>query len=161
MADDKKLQLVDLVGIGNLLEHAVAENAITCEERDRIILRIANDNGIAEHKLPVLAGYNRSKDDVLERAARSKVPVPRCKEQDNSYISLTEIARTHSEDAPGYVIQSWLRSGNTLAFLNLWESENNPDYWVKKIFFEDYYVSTLLLSSDSPEEGIRPHYRWL
>ena len=128
MADDKKLQLVDLVGIGNLLEHAVAENAITCEERDRIILRIANDNGIAEHKLPVLAGYNRSKDDVLERAARSKVPVPRCKEQDNSYISLTEIARTHSEDAPGYVIQSWLRSGNTLAFLNLWESENNPDY---------------------------------
>ena len=84
MADDKKLQLVDLVGIGNLLEHAVAENAITCEERDRIILRIANDNGIAEHKLPVLAGYNRSKDDVLERAARSKVPVPRCKEQDNS-----------------------------------------------------------------------------
>lgn len=27
-----------------------------------------------------------------------------------------------------YVIQSWLRSKNTLAFLNLWEQENNPDY---------------------------------
>ena len=26
------------------------------------------------------------------------------------------------------MIQSWLRSGNTLAFLNLWEKENNPDY---------------------------------
>jgi len=26
------------------------------------------------------------------------------------------------------VIQSWLRSGNTLAFLNLWEKEHNPDY---------------------------------
>jgi hypothetical protein len=27
-----------------------------------------------------------------------------------------------------------------------------------KIYF---YVSTLLLSSDTPEEGIRSHYRWL
>ena len=26
------------------------------------------------------------------------------------------------------MIQSWMRSGNTLAFLNLWEKENNPDY---------------------------------
>lgn len=41
---------------------------------------------------------------------------------------MTEIARAHSEDPPGYVIQSWLRSGSTLAFLNLWEKENNPDY---------------------------------
>ena len=36
--------------------------------------------------------------------------------------------RDSSEDAPGYVIQSWLRNGNTLAFLNLWEQENNPNY---------------------------------
>ena len=26
------------------------------------------------------------------------------------------------------MIQSWLRSENTLAFLNLWGQENNPDY---------------------------------
>ena len=26
------------------------------------------------------------------------------------------------------MIQRWLRSENTLAFLNLWEKENNPDY---------------------------------
>lgn len=50
------------------------------------------------------------------------------KKQEEGYISLTEVARAHSEDAPGYVIQSWLRSGNTLAFLNLWEQENNPNY---------------------------------
>lgn len=47
---------------------------------------------------------------------------------DESYVSLTDIVRAHSDDAPGYVIQSWLRSGNTLAFLDLWEKENNPDY---------------------------------
>ena len=69
-----------------------------------------------------------SKREVLERVGRRKLPIPRDKTQDESYISLAEIARAHSEDAPGYVIQRWLRSENTLAFLNLWEKENNPDY---------------------------------
>lgn len=34
MADNKKLHPVDLFGIGNLLEYAVAEKSITCEQRD-------------------------------------------------------------------------------------------------------------------------------
>lgn len=54
--------------------------------------------------------------------------MPQDKGHDESYVSLTEIARAHSEDAPGYVIQNWPRSGNTMAFLNLWEKEHNPDY---------------------------------
>lgn len=129
MSEDKKkaLQPVDLVGIGNLLEHLVAEDAITCEERDRIIQRIAKENGLTEHMISVLAGYKRSKDEVLERAS-DKEHAPRYYKTDERYISLTEIVRAHSKNAPGYVIQSWLRSGATLAFLNLWEVENNPDY---------------------------------
>lgn len=128
MAEEKKLQLVDLVGMGNLLEALVAENVITCEERDRIILRIAEKHGFTGYSLSTLAGYGRSKSEVMERAARRKTSAPRSKEQDESYVSLTKIAQAHSEDSPGYVIQSWLRSGNTLAFLNLWEKENNPNY---------------------------------
>ena len=31
-----------------------------------------------------------------------------------TYISLTKIAWAHNENAPGYVIQNWLRSGNAL-----------------------------------------------
>lgn len=120
--------MIDLAGIGNLLEYLVAADNITCEERDRIILRIAKENDIAEYTLSALAGYGKSKSEVLESVARRKNSVSQDKKQDESYISLTEIARAHSEDAPGYVIQSWLRSGNTLAFLNLWEQENNPDY---------------------------------
>ena len=38
MAVKKKLNPVDLVGIGNLLEYLVATDNITCEERDRIML---------------------------------------------------------------------------------------------------------------------------
>ena len=115
--------MIDLAGIGNLLEYLVAADNITCEERDRIILRIAKENDIAEYTLSALAGYGKSKSEVLESVARRKNSVSQDKKRDESYISLTEIARAHSEDAPGYVIQSWLRSGNTLAFLNLWEQE--------------------------------------
>lgn len=124
----KKLNLVDMYGIGLMLEHLVAEGSITCEERDRVILRIARENDIAEYMLSNLAGYGRSKQEVLERAKRRKGLESQGKKQEEGYISLTEVARAHSEDAPGYVIQSWLRSGNTLAFLNLWEQENNPNY---------------------------------
>ena len=124
----KKLNLVDMYGIGLMLEHLVAEGNITCEERDRVILRIARENDIAEYMLSNLAGYGRSKQEVLERAKRRKGLESQGKKQEEGYNSLTEVARAHSEDAPGYVIQSWLRSGNTLAFLNLWEQENNPNY---------------------------------
>lgn len=124
----KKLNLVDMYGIGVMLEYLVAEDNLTCEERDRVILRIARENNIAEYMLSNLAGYGRSKQEVLKRAERRKSSELQGKKQDESYISLTEIARVHSEDAPGYVIQSWLRNGNTLAFLNLWEQENNPNY---------------------------------
>ena len=44
----EKLSLVDMIGIGNLLEPFVAEDIITCKERDRIILRIVKDNEIDE-----------------------------------------------------------------------------------------------------------------
>ena len=127
-AEEQKLQLVDLVGMGNLLEALVAEDVISCEERDRIILRIAEKHGFTGYSLSTLAGYGRSKREVMELATHRKTSAPWSIEQDESYVSLTKIAQTHSEDSPRYAIQSWLRSGNTLAFLNLWEKENNPDY---------------------------------
>ena len=130
VAEDKKTQLhlVDLAGIGNLLENLIVKDIITCEERDRIIQRIVADNNFPDHKLSILAGYKRSKEQVLERAAHRNSTAAQYLKPDESYISLTELVRAHSDDAPGYVIQSWMRSGNTLAFLNLWEKENNPDY---------------------------------
>lgn len=131
MAEDKKTQfhLVDLAGIGNLLEDLIVKDIITCEERDRIIQRIVADNDFPDYKLSILAGYQHSKDQVLERAAHRSSTAAQYRKPDESYISLTELVRAHSDDAPGYVIQSWMRSGNTLAFLNLWEKENNPDYY--------------------------------
>lgn len=130
VAEDKKTQLhpVDLVGIGNLLEDLIVKDIITCEERDRIIQRIVADNDFPDYKLSILTGYQHSKEQVLERVARKNSTVAQYRKPDESYVSLTELVRAHSDNAPGYVIQSWMRSGNTLAFLNLWEKENNLDY---------------------------------
>ena len=43
-------------------------------------------------------------------------------------VSLTELARQYSDESPGYVIQSWMRSRNTLEFLRQWEMAENPDF---------------------------------
>ncbi len=43
-------------------------------------------------------------------------------------VSLTELAKQYSDEPPGYVIQSWMRSRNTLEFLRLWENEMNTEF---------------------------------
>lgn len=43
-------------------------------------------------------------------------------------VSLTELARQYSEEAPSYVIQSWMRSRNTLEFLRQWEMDMNTEF---------------------------------
>ena len=40
-------------------------------------------------------------------------------------VPLTKLEKQYSEDSPGYAIQSWMRSRNTLEFLRYWE--NNKD----------------------------------
>lgn len=53
----------------------------------------------------------------------------------NDYISLTDIAR-YKSDEPFIVINNWLRSKDTIEFIGLWESMNNPDF--KPIEFERF-----------------------
>ena len=43
-------------------------------------------------------------------------------------VSLTELARQYSVDSPGYTIQSWMRSRNTLEFLRQWENDMNAEF---------------------------------
>lgn len=46
----------------------------------------------------------------------------------NDMVSLTELAKQYSEESPGYLIQSWMRSRNTLEFLRQWESDMNEEF---------------------------------
>ena len=43
-------------------------------------------------------------------------------------VSLTELAKQYSEESAGYVIQSWMRSRNTLEFLRQWENDMNEEF---------------------------------
>ena len=44
------------------------------------------------------------------------------------FISLTDIAKYKTSENPGYVIQNWMRTRNTIRFLALWENFHNADF---------------------------------
>ena len=47
------------------------------------------------------------------------------KEKDGEYISLTDMIKAKDGD---FFISDWLRNRNTVEFLGIWESVNNPDF---------------------------------
>lgn len=47
---------------------------------------------------------------------------------EDDYISLTDIAKFHNPELPGYVIQNWMRNRSTIEFIGLWEQLNNPKF---------------------------------
>ena len=47
--------------------------------------------------------------------------------RENDYISLTDIAKYKSEELND-VIRNWMRGKDTIEFLGLWETLNNPNF---------------------------------
>lgn len=62
----------------------------------------------------------RSHTEIIRRYIRGMI----CEDM----VSLTELARQYTEDSPGYAIQSWMRSRNTLEFLRQWENDINEEF---------------------------------
>jgi hypothetical protein len=62
----------------------------------------------------------RSQTEIMQRYVRAMV----C----GDMVSLTQIAKQYAEDSPGYIIQSWMRSRNTLEFLRQWENDMNGGF---------------------------------
>ena len=56
--------------------------------------------------------------------------------QADDFISLTDIAKHKEPDRADQVIQNWMRNRNTVEFLGVWESLNNPDF--KPLEFEGF-----------------------
>jgi hypothetical protein len=48
--------------------------------------------------------------------------------REEDYISLTDIARHRNADHSDDLIRNWLRNRNTIEFLGIWESLNNPSF---------------------------------
>jgi len=49
-------------------------------------------------------------------------------QNDQDYISLTDIARHRNAQEPFAIINNWMRSCSTIEFLGLWEKLSNPDF---------------------------------
>ena len=54
-------------------------------------------------------------------------------------VSLTEQARQYSANSPGYAIQSWMRSRNTLEFLRQWEN----NMWLFQVV-RHHFIGTMI-----------------
>lgn len=76
-------------------------------------------NSLDEEKLRT-AGIIRGYHETIRQYMRQMT----CKDM----VSLTELAKHYSEESPAYVIQSWMRSRNTMEFLRQWENEMNEKF---------------------------------
>ncbi len=49
-------------------------------------------------------------------------------ENEEDYISLTDIARYRDHERSDYILQNWMRNRSTIEFMGLWEHFNNPRF---------------------------------
>ena len=57
-------------------------------------------------------------------------------QREEYYISLTDIARYKNPKEPKDLIKNWMRNRNTIEFLGLWETINNPNF--KGVEFDSF-----------------------
>jgi len=55
-------------------------------------------------------------------------------QQQNDYISITDIARHRDAERSDYILQNWMRNRSTIEFIGLWEQLRNPHF--KSIEFD-------------------------
>ena len=49
-------------------------------------------------------------------------------QNEQDFISLTDIARFRDADRSDYILQNWMRNRSTIEFIGLWEQFNNPNF---------------------------------
>lgn len=58
------------------------------------------------------------------------------KQNEEEYISLTDMAKFRDTERTNYIIQNWMRTRSTIEFLGLWEQLRNPNF--KSIEFDAF-----------------------
>ena len=58
------------------------------------------------------------------------------RQNDQDYISLTDIAKYRNSQEPFAIINNWMRGRSTIEFLGLWEKLSNPGF--KPLEFERF-----------------------
>lgn len=112
------------------------------------------------------ADWERYLDVIFESILKDEAPIYETKmnayleetvakylHPSDDYISLTEIARRFDAENPSYLIQSWLRSRNTVEFLAAWERNNNPK-------FNEVSFQKLVVDAKTPQFTLTPK-KWI
>jgi len=50
------------------------------------------------------------------------------KQNEEEFISLTDMAKFRDSERTNYIIQNWMRTRNTIEFIGLWEQLHNPNF---------------------------------
>ena len=58
------------------------------------------------------------------------------KQNEEEYISITDMAKFRDSERTNYIIQNWMRTRSAIEFLGLWEQLNNPNF--KRIEFDAF-----------------------
>ncbi|MCF8370230.1 MAG: KilA-N domain-containing protein [Bacteroidales bacterium] len=58
------------------------------------------------------------------------------KQNEEEFISLTDMAKFRDSERSDYIIQNWMRTRSTIEFLGLWEQLHNPNF--KPIEFDGF-----------------------
>jgi len=58
------------------------------------------------------------------------------KQNEEEYISITDMAKFRDSERTNYIIQNWMRTRSAIEFLGLWEQLNNPNF--KSIEFDAF-----------------------
>ncbi len=66
----------------------------------------------------------------------SNIEINLATNQQEDFISITDIAKYKNPNAPADVIKNWIRTKNTIELLGLWEKLNNPDF--KLVEFDQF-----------------------
>ena len=99
--------------IGRLLEKKIIDQDLVNRHRKSFY------DSLDEEKLRTTQKI-RNYTEIIRRYMRDMI----CADM----VSLTGLAKQYSEESPGYIIQSWMRSRNTLEFLRQWENDMNAEF---------------------------------
>ena len=99
--------------IDSLLARQIIDTDLATTSREKFYDSLNEEKLRASQKI-------RSQTEIMQHYVRAMV----C----GDMVSLTKIAKQYTDDSPGYVIQSWMRSRNTLEFLRQWENDMNGGF---------------------------------
>jgi hypothetical protein len=64
----------------------------------------------------------------MKKLTAKGIQITILEQNQDDFISLTDIARYKDKDRTNYIIQNWMRARSTIEFLGLWEIINNPKF---------------------------------